>query len=359
MATVKRRRRKNDLFAGAEATLEGKAYDAACKRVLARKTILARIMKSCVAEFRDFDVDVIADKCIDGMPQISQIPADPDATGAFIRGRGQERASTSEGSVFFDIYFDAVAPGTGEAVQLIINVEAQSNYYPGYPLVKRGVYYCARMLSAQKETVFRKSHYEKLRKVYSIWICTDVPRRRQNTITGYELAERNYVGRVCEKTGNYDLITVVMVCLGHEGSSDYNGILKLLGTLLVSASSAEEKRRILRDEFAISADKGMDEEVLSMCNLSRGVEARGIKKGRREGLTEGLDRGRREGRREGRLEGLNEGLSQGRREGRCEGLLASIRNLMESMGWGITEAMNALRIPEEERQRYINALAKE
>ena len=71
-----------------------------------------------------------------------------------------------------------------------------------------------------------------------------------------------------------------------------------------------------------------------MCNLSRSVEARGIKKGRREGLTEGLSRGRR------------------------EGLLDAIRSLMESMGWGITEAMNALRIPEEERQQYIDALAK-
>ena len=46
------------------------------------------------------------------------------------------------------------------------------------------------------------------------------------------------------------------------------------------------------------------------------------------------------------------------REGRSEGFLDAIRSLMESMGWGITEAMNALRIPEEERQQYIDALAK-
>ena len=67
-------------------------------------------------------------------------------------------------------------------------------------------------------------------------------------------------------------------------------------------------------------------------------------------MTEGLSRGRREGLREGRSEGL--------REGRSEGFLDAIRSLMESMGWGITEAMNALRIPEEERQQYIDALAK-
>ncbi|MDO5297769.1 MAG: hypothetical protein Q4F00_14260 [bacterium] len=61
---------------------------------------------------------------------------------------------------------------------------------------------------------------------------------------------------------------------------------------------------------------------------------------------------------EGRAEGRSEGRAEGRVEGRSEGLLDSIRNLMESMGWGVTEAMNALRIPEEERQQYIDALAK-
>ena len=224
----------------------------------------------------------------------------------------------------------AVVLETDESVQLIINNEAQSDYYSGYPLVKRGIYYCARLLSAQKETVFRKSHCERLRKVYSIWICTDVPLQRQNTITGYQMAERNYVGRVCEKTANYDLISVVMVCLGREDDENYKGILKLLGTLLVSAAEAEEKKRILRDEFGIGVEQGIDEEVLAMCNLSRGVEARGIRKGLREG----------------------------RREGRSEGILASISSLMESMGWGLNETMNALRIPEEERQQYIDALAK-
>ena len=184
--------------------------------------------------------------------------------------------------------------------------------------------YCARLLSAQKETVFRKSHYEKLRKVYSIWICTDVPHRRRNTITGYQLAERNFVGQVCEKTANYDLISVIMVCLGRESDENYKGILKLL-----------------RDEFGLDGEQGINEGVLEMCNLSRGVEARGIKKGRREG----------------RREGLTEGLSRGRREGLREGILSSVRSLMKSMNFSVNEALNALEIPAEERQGYIDALA--
>ncbi len=45
---------KNITVAGDKA-----AYDAACKRLLANKTILAWIMKSCMEEYRDFAVNEI------------------------------------------------------------------------------------------------------------------------------------------------------------------------------------------------------------------------------------------------------------------------------------------------------------
>jgi len=40
--------------------------DAACKRLLAIRIILAWIMKSCLEEYRDFDVNEIAEKFIEG-----------------------------------------------------------------------------------------------------------------------------------------------------------------------------------------------------------------------------------------------------------------------------------------------------
>ena len=79
-----------------------------------------------------------------------------------------------------------------------------------------------------------------------------------------------------------------------------------------------------------------------------------VKKSLERGRSEGL----REGRSEGRSEGLREGRSEGLREGRSEGIMASVRNLMKNMGLSIIEAMNALEVPEEERQRYIEALSK-
>lgn len=89
----------------------------------------------------------------------------------------------------YDIRFDALAPASGDMIRLIVNVEGQNNFYPGYPLTKRVFYYCGRMISAQYGTVFTHKHYEKLKKVYSVWICTHPPRNRENTITKYHIRE--------------------------------------------------------------------------------------------------------------------------------------------------------------------------
>lgn len=55
-----------------------------------------------------------------------------------------------------------------------------------------------------------------------------------------------------------------------------------------------------------------------MCNLSKGVEEKGIQKG----------------------------------------ILLSIRNLMETMGWLAEQAMEGLKIPEEEKSKYLEELKK-
>ncbi len=81
-----------------------------------------------------------------------------------------EDKSVREGTVTYDIRFRAIVPGSGEIIGLIVNVEAQNDFYPGYPLIKRGIYYCCRMISSQYGREFTDSHYERIKKVYSIFI---------------------------------------------------------------------------------------------------------------------------------------------------------------------------------------------
>ena len=252
-------------------------YDEACKELLSEKIILAWIMKSCVDEFRDIDVDKIAATCIEGTPQVSEVPVAPDeATPSQILGASTEDSTIREGTITYDIRFHAIVPKSGDVIRLILNLEAQNDFYPGYPLTKRGIYYCSRMISSQYGSVFAESHYEDIRKVVSIWVCTNPPVRRQNTITRYHIQEDDFIGNVKEKPANYDLMTLIMICLGDASNDYHSDILKLLGILMSDKMTSDTKCRVLQEDFDIPMTQNLERKVGLMCNLSEGVFAKGV-----------------------------------------------------------------------------------
>lgn len=316
---------------GLHTTDDSAGYDAACKRVLSEKAILARIMKACLEEYQDSDVNDIAEKYIEGQPQVSTVPILPDGDSSVINGMDTEDKSIREGTVTYDIRFSAIVPDSEEQIGLIINVEAQNDFYPGYPLIKRGIYYCCRMISSQYGREFTGSHYEKLKKVYSIWICTNPPKRRGNTITRYRLIEEHLEGEAREAVKNYDLLSIIMLCLGGPDGENYHGILRMLDVLLSNEIGEAEKRKILQEDYDIEMTHTMEREVSVMCNLSKGVMEKGLAKGRAEGRAEGI----------------------------TSGILSSIKNLMESLGLSVEQAMTALKIPEAEKQKYMDLLKQQ
>ena len=217
------------------------------------------------------------------------------------------------------------------SIALIINVEAQNDFYPGYPLIKRGIYYCSRMISSQYGREFTGPHHEKIKKVYSIWICMNPPKVRENTITRYRLVEEHLVGEGKEPVRNYDLLSIVMLCLGGPDGENYDGVLRMLDVLLSNETSEAEKRKVLRDDYDIQMTRTMEQEVSVMCNLSKGVMEKGMAKGRAEGMAKGM----------------------------TSGILSSIKSLMETMGMTIEQAMAALKVPEDEKQKYMDLLERQ
>lgn len=117
------------------------------------------------------------------------------------------------------------------------------------------------------------------------------PKKRNNTITEYALTEKNHVGNVTEQKEYYDLMTAIMVCLGEKDENCENDLLGLLDVLLSSDISAEKKKEILENEYDIPMSEKMEGEVERMCNLSDGVEQKGIQKGIKIGIEKGIEQG--------------------------------------------------------------------
>ncbi len=211
--------------------------------------------------------------------------ADRQCEGKYIHGEDTVDKSISEGTVFFDVRFRAILPCSGECTVLIINVEAQNDFYPGYPLIKRGIYYCCRMISSQYGVEFEEGHYENLKKVYSVWICINPPKYRQHSIAKYEIVEKKVVGDSGEIEENYDLISAVMICLGKPGEVEAarkSEITELLSILFSANLGVEEKLKRLEKDFGIIMTEGW-KEMEDMCNYSQFVEQRGIEQGIEQG----------------------------------------------------------------------------
>ena len=109
------------------------------------------------------------------------------------------------------------------------------------------------------------------------------PKNRENTITRYRLTEEHLVGEAVEPVQNYDLLSIVMLCLGGPDSENYDGVLRMLDVLLSNETSEAEKRRILQDDYNIQMTRTMESEVSVMCNLNKGVMEKSWKKGMAEG----------------------------------------------------------------------------
>ena len=293
------------------------AYDTLAKRFLARKSILAHILKHTVSEFADCSLADIEQKYIEGEPYATINTAPLDDT-LDIKGKHTESNSPLEGLVTFDIIFDAIAPSSGEPIKLIINIEPQKTTTSiDYKLMKRAVYYVARLISSQKEKEFHGDDYNSLKKVYSIWITMDVQNYRANSIQEYSLTEKVLHGTFHDELKNYDLLKIIILNLGTKKTS--HKLLNLLHLLFMDLRLSDEKEKVLHDEYDITLTRDMRKELTQM-----------------GGLMEPLLK----------IAAL-EAAEKAATETEKKTLLGSIRNAMESWGLTAQDAMKGLKISPE------------
>ena len=256
-------------------------YDENVKRILSEKIILAHILAYAVPEFKGMNPkDIVS--LIEGEIEVGKVAVQPGETNKpKITGSNTESCIPNEGKVTYDIRFFVLTPDRKNSIKLIIDLEAQNKFYPGYDLVTRGIFYVGRLISSQLGTEFKGDNYNDIKKVYSIWICTEVPKYAENTLTEYSMVQKNIVGNYPKGKNRYDLMSVIMIGLSEKIAKEKDEwkLHRLLETLLSSKISIETKKQVLEKEYDIKVSKKLDRRQKVMCNLSEGIEERGIKKG--------------------------------------------------------------------------------
>lgn len=268
-------------------TQDNAKLDEAVKNLLSQKSILAYILKYAVQEFSPFSLEEII-PMIDQI-HVATIAVEPGETNDMITGETQESKVQGEGTVTYDIRFIATLPGGGDPAEynLVINVEAQAKQNLSYCVETRAIAYGSRMISDQIGKNVKKSHYENLQKVYTIWVCMNCAQKDANTITEYGIREVNHVG---EYTGTprIDLISAIIIRLPKDDEWDKaknpaTNLTEMLATLLSNRITPENKIETLEQKFGIEATEEIRQEVNNMCNYSSAVSEKAYDEGQIRG----------------------------------------------------------------------------
>ena len=122
-------KRQTNLAQAIDMAADKARYDECAKKLLSYKAVLAWILKSCTKEFSQYSVQFICENCLKGKAEISQhaVHQDEKSTDDLdgdtrIEGLNTEAGSMKERTVYFDIRFKALLPGSKEPVQLIVNL---------------------------------------------------------------------------------------------------------------------------------------------------------------------------------------------------------------------------------------------
>ena len=310
------------------------AYDAAMKRLLTDKYILAHLLIACTEEFSGCALLDVVNGSFDGDPVYGEIGLDEDTTNPCLAAQslGQEHTTSTEGRIAYDTRFLVRVPKSDAPIELIVNVEGQRDSSLPYPICRRGWFYCARMISAQKGSVFVHSEYEKIKKVYSIWICIDPPKYARGTIQKYSIHKEDYVGCLGVEKSAYDVASVVVINVGESCNANYNGILKMLSLIFRTEVQIKESHEILVNEFGFP--KRHFNQEGAMKSWAMDLEIAAEKKGFEQGIEKGIE------------QGIEKGIEQGIEKG----LLDMTGRVMHGNGITLERAMVILGLTEEEKK---------
>ncbi|SFG25606.1 hypothetical protein [Oribacterium sp. WCC10] len=272
--------------------------DMTVKNILAYKPLLARIFKEVVSECRDMSYDEI-EACIEGEVLISKVYVDSGLTNAGDRidGLNTEAYLNDEGLDRYDIRTYLRLPGKSgsEYIKLIINLEVQNEDKPGYDLPLRALFYCCRMISAQQGVEFTTGSddpvkYGNIKKVYSIWLCTEAAQTRANSIEIYDI-NRNFLFGSNTDNPRYDILNAIIIYISgkHDSENTENEMIRMLTDLFDERINGVAKVQKLKSEYGLSITKEVESEVTDLCTYATAMENKGIEKGLEKGIERGLE----------------------------------------------------------------------
>ena len=257
--------------------------DASSKTIFASVPFMAHILKDCVGELATYSQQEIMELCQKADIHFATEPVHDQQTASEIlmKDSGKqpspmdnlssassvEATSMSEGAVHFDLLIELTFPmPNGDHIAVVVNVEIQNDGDNVCRIIKRGIYYCSRLISRQKNRTFKAPKYENIRKVYSIWLLAAADDLLANAIRRFSLKEQIITAPQSKMpslpTAYYDMMEVVIAGINGDymplGKPNVLELLWLLSSVEIDDVKA---RQYLQEVFKMEVTETMDTEI--------------------------------------------------------------------------------------------------
>ncbi|MBR5023853.1 MAG: hypothetical protein IKX48_02210, partial [Victivallales bacterium] len=252
---------------------------------------MAQILKDCVGELATYSQQAIMELCQKADIHFARVPVhDQQTAGGILMKESSkqpspmdnlssassvEDASTSEGAVHFDLLIELTIPmPNGDQIAVVVNVEIQNDGGNICRIIKRGIYYSSRLISRQKNRTFKAPKYEKLRKVYSIWLLAAADDLLANSIRRFSLKEEIITAPQSKMsplpTAYYDMMEVVIAGInGNYMPQGKPNVLELLWLLSSVEMDHGKARQYLQEVFKMDVTETMDTEIYDTREMLR------------------------------------------------------------------------------------------
>ena len=237
---------------------------------------LAPVLKNIVPEYKNLELEDI-EKLI---TTNSAVDVNPQMYNSEDFGKGSETVT------HYDVLASCALPG-GEVIcaGFYFDLEMQRESEPEYPVVKRGVYYCCRLVSRQIERLGKES-YNQIKPVYSVWVMlNNIPESLENSIYTLELS-----GHSNKETANISgldreagLIHLSLVYLSEDfrPRENQDSLISYLQSVFMSEISNSRFNPYYKYSSKIK------EEVDEVMSVREMFEIRGETRGLAQGLAQG------------------------------------------------------------------------
>ena len=122
-----------------------------------------------------------------------------------------------------------------------------------------------------------------MKKVYSIWVCMQAPKKIGNAISEYSIKKQDIISGLPDRPESYDKLSVVIIALNEKMETN-DELLGMLNTLFSEQKTYLEKKKELEEIYQMRMDNELGKEMNLMCNLSDLVIERGIEQGIESGI---------------------------------------------------------------------------